>query len=267
MSQIKQFQIALNLFGNTLNVDGIYGPKTDEAVLNVLSNTKHGEKSDRVRSLQQAMNMFGMALIEDGVYGDDTKLCLQILYNNMKFEGHITGDGLILFGGRASTFGGKNDKNDRVYGQAFMPAKGKLSPQKYYEMYQKEWKVLHPDMAIHTVWPYTTDDKNNYKEAGISYFLDADGANYVALRLKKGSQLSRLALQKKVYLVIHGTCTKKIAQATITDWGPAEYLNGKRWRYDIDISPKTYKDIGLKGLKSGSRFGDHVRWSFVIQDE
>lgn len=59
----------------------------------------------------------------------------------------------------------------------------------------------------------------------------------------------------------------KYVEGPVGDWGPAEVLDGKRWRFDVDMSPGAYEVLGLSGKRGpGGWYQDHV-WVEVLNAE
>lgn len=233
----------------------------------------------QVIALQMAINHFGYGLAIDGKPGPMTKDAWL-----WSFQNHLLAGGQLpldqkgdkdptndceLHAGRASWYGGPNDPGDYYEGQAYLPIAdpdggGPLpaifTPRQYYNLpsVQQFRKYLNPAMGLTDTWP-----KRNGRHVGVSFFL-LDSAHLLALRLR-GELHRRAKAGEPIYAQVADRRDRRnFRVARVLDWGPAERLNDKKWRYDVDLSKGLYQDLGLN-TKRGSDgfFNDHV-WIRVL---
>lgn len=233
----------------------------------------------QVIALQLAINPFGYGLMIDGKPGPMTMDALAWLWQNRLLAGNQlpldqrgdtdpTNDH-ELHAGRASWYGGPNDPGDYYEGQAYLPIAdpdggGPLpaiyTPKQYYYLPALDQfrQYLNPAMSVATTWP-----KRNGRHVGVSFFL-LDHAHLMAIRLR--GELHRLA---KAGVPIYAQVAtrrdrSKYIICRVLDWGPSERLNGKKWRYDVDLSKGAYADLNLNGQRGKDGFyNDHV-WYRIL---
>lgn len=220
-----------------------------------------------ILSLQQLLNPIGAGLTCDGVAGRQT-------YDAMRCAAALVRPGILgqareLIGGRASTFGGENDINDRYLHQAYMPDPGRRSPAEYYAWdLVAPWRpYLRPEMAEATSWPMTTREKGVPARAGVSYYLNTE-AHYCAYRFSGALHLALKCLdenqytaapRKRAWLILSNPAIReggglRTVRCLVTDFGPSLDV----WA-QVDLSPGAYAALGLR---SGA---DRVRWEIEVE--
>jgi len=229
---------------------------------------------NQIMSFQAALNLFGVGLAVDGKAGPMTYDASRLVTRNLPDLADLPRDpsgdrksttaDARLVAGRASTFGGKNDPGDYCEHQAYLPLPVDRTPAQYYA-WVEPWvrALLVPEMADAQVWPMVRDWQGKTRRAGVSYYLDPR-APYVALRL-----YGELAKQGKrgepVRVRVYSRADRsRWVDCIVSDWGPAEVLDGKRWRFDVDLSPGVYEALGLQGRRGRDGYYlDHV-WVEVL---
>jgi hypothetical protein len=146
--------------------------------------------------------------------------------------------------GRASTFGGPSDWNDRCHNQAYLPLPGGRSPAAYYRWVADDVRaVLSPSMASAQAWPWVPAIGGGRCRVGVSYYLTG---HYAALPLvgaiaRDGQRGRPIWARVRV--------GDRVIDVRVTDWGPAR----GRWA-TVDLSPETYEALGLAWRR------DRVKW-------
>lgn len=228
----------------------------------------------QVIALQMALNHFGYGLKVDGDPGSMTRdAWLWSWQNHMLAAGQWPRDqkgdkdptnDCELHAGRASWYGGPNDPGDYYEGQAYLPiadpdgggpAPAIYTPQQYYHLPQVQQfrQYLNPAMAVATTWPM-----RNGRPVGVSFYL-LESAHLLALRLR-GELHRRAKAGEPIYAQVASRRDRRNWKvARVLDYGPAERLNDKKWRYDVDLSRGLYQDLGLNGQRGPDGFyNDHV---------
>lgn len=220
-----------------------------------------------ILSLQQLLNPIGAGLTCDGVAGRQTYNAITCAAGLVRPG--VFGDARELIGGRASTFGGPDDINDRYLHQAYMPDPGRRTPAQYYawDLVRPWLPYLRPEMANHTSWPMTTREQGRPARAGVSFFLDPSSF-YCAYRFTGDLHMSLKSLdknmytaapQKRAWLRIYNPAIRdgdglRMVRCLVTDFGPALSV----WA-QVDLSPGAYQALGLR---SGA---DRVRWEIEVE--
>ena len=141
---------------------------------------------------------------------------------------------------RCSTFGGKDDTGDRMYGQSFIDTFQAETPRAIAEAwivrdYIPRTLFLLQDMMQNTAWPVV-----NGETMGLSYFLNPN-ESYAALRIPTG--LVKKAMRNgrmKINLFAPKT-NQMVSDIIITDFGPN--VSTKR---AVDISPGVMETLHIK---------------------
>lgn len=229
-----------------------------------------------ILALQSVLNQWGVGLAEDGRPGPDTTHAAQIVAAAIRpgVASCLPRNGdRDLCGGRASYYGGPDDSGDYYEGQGNMPCVdpdgggpklATMTPAEYWARPDvKQFRMyLDPDMAEAKAWPVKAG-----RPVGVSYYLDPY-TKYCALRLY-GPLKARAQAGIPVYARIVNPNAKDEAGnylevvCRVLDWGPAERLDGKKWRYDVDLSKGAYDALKLSEGWSGVRYRDHVRWEVL----
>lgn len=220
-----------------------------------------------ILSLQQLLNPLGGGLTCDGIAGRQT-------HNTITCAAALVRPGVYgcareLIGGRASTFGGPDDINDRYLHQAYMPDPGRRTPAEYYawDLVQPWLPYLRPEMADHTSWPITTREGGKPARAGVSFFLDPSAfycayrfTGYLHMALKSlDKNMYTAAPQKRAWLRIYNPAIRdgdglRMVRCLVTDFGPSLDV----WA-QVDLSPGAYAALGL------SPGADRVRWEIEVE--
>jgi len=237
-SKVTSLQIRLAALGFNIAIDGDYGPQTRGAVV----------------KLQE----FRCVAPTDGIFGPmtaaETERCEAREWKAGQPWKHETGvmvygwrhpivGRIPSFGGKISSFGGPDDKGDRLYGQAL------ISASNVSDLYRRYPELVGPVFRPGLSDPLPQIDGIVYrgpkisretKQAGISWCLDPNGlycaarwsyAHWPRYRGRPDSRAVRL-------LVGQGD---RFGVGVPTDWGPA-----KRTKRDYDLSPGWMKKIGAR---------------------
>jgi hypothetical protein len=255
---------------------------------------------NQIYSMQSVSNLFGFGLILDGILGP-MSTAAQLLQASLL--PHVASlpqdrrgtkaaeDDLVLMGGRASTFGGETDYGDMFEGHAYMPIADPdgggpkpafLSPAEYYSRLtpaQKRW--IRPEMATYTTWPTKRlplkDAEGNpmltrsgapmtyLKTVGVSWFMAAEDEPGAAARLR-GPLHEAAKAGREVWIEFTSRADRsKRLWCRVVDWGPTERMDGTKWRYDFDLYPFAYRQLGLSGTRGKhGYYQDHI-WISQIE--
>lgn len=122
--------------------------------------------------------------------------------------------------GKISTFGGPDDKCDRIYGQAYIS--GYEAPKELASRRSKliEMGILRPEIATLDEFPMVTDRKGRLKRASTSWALNP-ASYYIAMRWLMGGKSLGYMNEKNPRLLVWCEGTGKAVVCLRTDYGPS----------------------------------------------
>ena len=219
-------------------------------------------------------------LTQDGIPGPRTETAYRA---SLSFVRRGVAEMIPHKWGQVSTYGGPTDYGDLYEGQSFFPVadpdgsgpKAALyTPRDYYDRIVPDSLrgYLNGSMGVLNVWP-----RLKGKAVGVSFFLKTDVPGeylnggepvyyepvyYAAARLS-GDLLVRARKGEPIYLrvynpaIVEGGKVRSVLVRVI-DWGPTAKwtkalaasvgkpeLEGKPWRFKLDIAPGAYRVLGL----------------------
>lgn len=242
-SEVESLQIALSQFGVSIAIDSDFGPQTHRTVM----------EFQEFRCYNR-----GEYLGVDGVYGPKTDSALDKAQNDSWTWGAPWEfRGAMVYGwrhphigsipsreGKLSSFGGPDDKGDRLYGQALIGAKNMAQ---VYEHYPELVGLGIFTSGLRDPLPSVrgikwTKGKAKWvtKTAGVSYGLNVD-SYYVAARWRYGAwpKFRSLPDPRPVRFLCY--TDDELCLGVPTDWGPA-----KRTGRDFDLSPGWMAALGVR---------------------
>lgn len=142
--------------------------------------------------------------------------------------------------GKISTFGGPDDKGDRIYGQAYVS--GASSPKALWERHPKlvEMGVLRKDIARLDKYPSVTDWRDLEHKASTSWALNPN-SYYIAMRWAIAGRSMGYMNANNPRLLVWSEETNKAVVCLRTDYGPHP-----RTGRLMDLSNGAMKALGLK---------------------